>query len=261
MEVEAHLLFKLKFNMSLGLCNLSIVPVRISNSDKSEMITQLIYGDLFNIIEEKDNWTKIKCEFDNYEGWIDCKQYVKLDKNEIIKRDDQKYSYDLVEFIENNNKELITISIGSNISNIELLNHKYGGRSISGKQTKDSIISTAMLYLHTPYLWGGKTPFGIDCSGFTQMVYKINGYKLLRDAKEQATQGETLSFIEESEPGDLAFFNNDEDEIIHVGIILKNNYIIHASGKVRIDRLDQTGIYNNDINQHTHSLRFIKKII
>ena len=261
MEVEAHLLFKLKFNMSLGLCNLSIVPVRISNSDKSEMITQLIYGDLFNIIEEKDNWTKIKCEFDNYEGWIDCKQYVKLDKNEIIKRDDQKYSFDLVEFIENTNKELITISIGSNISNIELLNHKYEGKSISGKQTKDSIISTAMLYLHTPYLWGGKTPFGIDCSGFTQMVYKINGYKLLRDAKEQAAQGETLSFIEESEPGDLAFFNNDEDEIIHVGIILKNNYIIHASGKVRIDRLDQTGIYNNDINQHTHSLRFIKKII
>ncbi len=247
--------------MNQGLCNLSIVPVRISNSDKSEMITQLIYGDLFKIIDEKDNWTKIKCEFDNYVGWIDSKQYVKLDENQKINRDNQKYSSDLVEFIENSSKELITISIGSNISNIGLLNHKYEGKSISGKQNKDSIISTAMLYLHTPYLWGGKTPFGIDCSGFTQMVYKINGYKLLRDAKDQATQGKTLSFIEESEPGDLAFFKNDNDEIIHVGIILKNNHIIHASGMVRIDRLDQTGIYNNDINQHTHSLRYIKKII
>ena len=100
MEVEAHLLFKLKFNMNQGLCNLSIVPVRISNSDKSEMITQLIYGDLFKIIDEKDNWTKIKCEFDNYVGWIDSKQYVKLDENQKINRDNQKYSSDLVEFIE-----------------------------------------------------------------------------------------------------------------------------------------------------------------
>ena len=108
---------------------------------------------------------------------------------------------------------------------------------------------------------GRKNSFGIDCSGFTQMVYKINGYKLLRDAKDQATQGETLSFIEESEPGDLAFFHNKEDEIVHVGIILMDNHIIHASGKVRIDRLDQTGIYNNEKNTHTHYLRYIKKII
>jgi len=93
------------------------------------------------------------------------------------------------------------------------------------------------------------------------MVYKINGYKLLRDAKDQASQGKTLSFIEESEPGDLAFFHNESNEIVHVGIILKDNYIIHASGKVRIDRLDQTGIYNNAEKTHTHYLRYIKKII
>ena len=247
--------------MGLGICNLSIVPVRISDSDKSEMITQLVYGDLFTIVEEKDKWTKIKSEFDNYEGWIDSKQYKRLDESENIIIDNPTYSCDLVEFIENENKELITISIGSNISNINLLNHKYEGKSISGKQNRDSIVNTALLYLHSPYLWGGKTPFGIDCSGFTQMVYKINGYKILRDAKDQATQGLTLSFIEESEPGDLAFFNNDNDEIIHVGIILKDNHIIHASGKVRIDRLDQSGIYNNEKNKHTHSLRYIKKII
>ena len=247
--------------MGLGICNLSIVPVRISDSDKSEMITQLVYGDLFTIVEEKDKWTKIKCEFDNYEGWIDSKQYKRLDESDNIIIDNQIYSSDLVEFIENENKELITISIGSNISNINLLNHKYDGKSISGKQNRDSIVNTALLYLHSPYLWGGKTPFGIDCSGFTQMVYKINGYELLRDAKDQATQGETLSFIEESEPGDLAFFDNKEGKIIHVGIILENNCIIHASGKVRIDRIDQQGIFNSEEGKHTHKLRLIKSII
>jgi cell wall-associated NlpC family hydrolase len=117
------------------------------------------------------------------------------------------------------------------------------------------------MYLNAPYLWGGKTPFGIDCSGFTQMVYRLNGYSILRDASQQATQGEALSFIEESEPGDLAFFDNEEGTIIHVGIMMENNYIIHASGKVRIDRLDHLGIYNAETNRHTHKLRVIKKII
>jgi cell wall-associated NlpC family hydrolase len=93
------------------------------------------------------------------------------------------------------------------------------------------------------------------------MVYKLNGYKLFRDASQQALQGEALSFIEESEPGDLAFFDNDEGHIIHVGIIMENNYIIHASGKVRIDRIDHLGIYNPELNKHTHKLRVIKKII
>ena len=117
------------------------------------------------------------------------------------------------------------------------------------------------MFLNAPYLWGGKTPFGVDCSGFTQMVYKLNGYKLMRDASQQSKQGEALSFIEESEPGDLAFFDNEEGNIIHVGIIMDDNYIIHASGKVRIDRLDHLGIYNAEINKHTHKLRVIKKII
>nr|MCU0352093.1 C40 family peptidase [Flavobacterium sp.] len=90
---------------------------------------------------------------------------------------------------------------------------------------------------------------------------KINGYSLFRDASQQANQGEALSFIEESEPGDLAFFDNEEGKIIHVGIVLENNYIIHASGKVRIDRLDHLGIYNAETNRHTHKLRVLKKII
>ena len=247
--------------MILGICKLSIVPVRIVDSDKSEMINQLIYGDIIEILEEKEKWVKIKSVFDDYIGWIDKKQYFKIDDNITVDLKNPVYSIDLVEFIENNNNELVTIPIGSDISNISLMNHKFEGKTISGKNNRNSIVNTALLFLNSPYLWGGKTPFGIDCSGFTQMVYKINGYKLSRDAKDQANQGETLSFIEESEAGDLAFFNNDQGDIIHVGIILQNNHIIHASGKVRIDRIDHSGIYNNDLNKHTHSLRYIKKII
>ena len=247
--------------MILGICNLSIVPVRIVDSDKSEMINQLIYGDIIEILEEKEKWVKIKSVFDDYIGWIDKKQYFKIDDNITLDLNKPVYSIDLVEFIENNNNELVTIPIGSDISNISLMNHKFDGKTISGKNNRNSIVNTALSFLNSPYLWGGKTPFGIDCSGFTQMVYKINGYKLSRDAKDQANQGETLSFIEESEAGDLAFFNNDQGDIIHVGIILQNNHIIHASGRVRIDRIDHSGIYNNDLNKHTHSLRYIKKII
>jgi hypothetical protein len=247
--------------MILGICNLSIVPVRIEDSDKSEMINQLIYGDIIEILEEKEKWVKIKSVFDDYIGWIDIKQYFKIDDNIKLDLNNPIYSINLVEFIENNNNELVTIPIGSDISNISLMNHKFDGKTISGKNNRNSIVNTALLFLNSPYLWGGKTPFGIDCSGFTQMVYKINGYKLYRDAKDQANQGKTLSFIEESEAGDLAFFNNDEGDIIHVGIILQNNHIIHASGKVRIDRIDHSGIYNNDLNKHTHSLRYIKKIL
>ena len=110
-------------------------------------------------------------------------------------------------------------------------------------------------------MWGGKSPFGIDCSGLVQCVYQLHGVQLPRDAHQQATHGQTLGFIDESEPGDLAFFDDDEGKIIHVGLLLENNYILHAHGKVRIDRIDQTGIYNVDTQQHTHKLRIIKKMI
>jgi cell wall-associated NlpC family hydrolase len=139
--------------------------------------------------------------------------------------------------------------------------YQYEGAVLSEIKAKSTIAKTAFLYLNTPFLWGGKTPFGIDAAGFTQMVYKLCGYHLSRDAKSQASQGEVLSFIEESEAGDLAFFDNEEGEIIHVGIILNDYHIIHAHGKVRIDTLDHSGIFNKDLQKHTHKLRIIKKLM
>ena len=249
--------------MQYGICNLSIVPLRDEPADTSELVSQVIYGDFFKVLEQRKQWSKIRLAFDKYEGWVDNKQYVLIseDQYKSLKSETPKLSTDLVEFIEDENKQLFPITIGSSLNGLSLLNHKYEGHSIDKKLEKSNLVQTAFTFLNSPYLWGGKTPFGIDCSGFTQMVYKLNGYNLLRDASQQATQGEALSFIEESEPGDLAFFDNSEGAIIHVGIIMKDNYIIHAHGKVRIDRLDHSGIYNVDKNLHTHKLRVIKKIV
>lgn len=249
--------------MQYGICNLSIVPLRLETSDTSEMVSQVLYGEHFKVLEQRKSWSKIRNAFDKYEGWIDNKQYLEINQEEynLLQNETLKLSSDLVEFVQDQEGQLYPISLGSNLNGLSLLNHSYDSEFSKGHNLKSNLIETAFLYLNAPYLWGGKTPFGIDCSGFTQMVYKLNGYKLLRDASQQATQGEALSFIEESEPGDLAFFDNNEGQIVHVGIIMKDNYIIHAHGKVRIDRLDHSGIYNVDKHIHTHKLRVIKKVI
>jgi hypothetical protein len=251
-----------------GICNLAIIPLRIEPNDRSEIVSQVLFGEHFEILEQFNQWSKIKLQFDDYEGWVDSKQYQIISESEFVQlsQDAIVLNSDLIEYITGPNNLLLPIPLGSSLSflnhsDINAANFNFEGTRISGIKTKDQILNTAFMYLNAPYLWGGKTPFGVDCSGFTQMVYKINGYKLLRNASQQALQGESLSFIEESEAGDLAFFDNEEGNIIHVGIIMDDNYIIHASGKVRIDRLDHLGIYNAEVNKHTHKLRVIKKII
>lgn len=251
-----------------GICNLAIIPLRFEPSDRSEIVSQVLFGEHFEILEQLKQWSKIRLQYDDYEGWVDAKQYQLISESSFsqLSKDAIILNADLIEYITAPNNLLIPVPLGSSLSflnynEINTSNFDFEGTKISGIKPKGGLINTAFLYLNAPYLWGGKTPFGIDCSGFTQMVYKLNGYKLLRDASQQALQGEALSFIEESEPGDLAFFDNDEGNIIHVGIIMEDNYIIHASGKIRIDRLDHLGIYNPETNKHTHKLRVIKKII
>ena len=251
-----------------GICNLAIIPLRVEPNDRSELVSQVLFGEHFEVLEVLKQWIKIKLTFDSYEGWIDSKQCQHITEEEFkqLEKEPIVLNSDLIEYITGKNNLLIPIPLGSSLSflgieNINIDNFEFEGLKVTGIKPKIDLIKSAFMYLNAPYLWGGKTPFGIDCSGFTQMVYKLNGYKLLRDASQQSTQGEALSFIEESQPGDLAFFDNDEGKIIHVGIIMSDNYIIHASGKVRIDRLDHLGIYNSELNKHTHKLRVIKKII
>lgn len=248
--------------MKYGIGNLSIAPLRAEASDKSELVTQLLYGEHFKILEKRKKWSFIQVAFDRYKGWIDNKQFQVIDEEtyDTLNNSPLAIASDLVDFVSDASGQLQPICLGSHISSVTYLDHSFDGNYVDTPQRKELLINTALMFLNSPYLWGGKTPFGIDCSGFTQTVYKLHGQKLLRDARQQATQGEALSFIEESEAGDLAFFDNDEGNITHVGIIMPDNYIIHAHGKVRIDRLDHSGIYNRDERLHTHRLRVIKRI-
>ena len=250
--------------MPYGICHLSVIPVRTLADHASEMLTQLLYGDHFKIVDSRKHWTKIRIAYDKTEGWIGNKQFIKIDSEQfdsIEKSECPKFASDLVSFASGQNKDLIPILMGSAVAHAPLLSDKFEGAFMNGEGSKEKLVQTAMYYLHAPFLWGGKTPFGIDDGGLTQMVYRINGYKLPRHAAEQAQQGESLSFIEESEAGDLAFFDDKDGNIDHVGIIMKDNYIIHAHGSVRIDRLDHTGIFNSEERRYTHPLRVIKKIV
>lgn len=253
-----------------GISKLAIIPLRAESSHRSEIVSQLLFGEHFQIMEVSANkeWHRIKNQFDGYEGWIDSKQSFEITEDEFENLSAQAsiLTTDLIEYVAAKDHLLTTVPLGSlmnflSIDSINLEQFVFEGQSVNQVQDKAKLIDTAFLYLNTPYLWGGRTPFGIDCSGFTQMVYKLNGFKLERDASQQALQGEPLSFIEESEAGDLAFFDNDEGVITHVGIIMQDNYIIHSSGKVRIDRLDHLGIFNPETQRHTHKLRVIKKYL
>ncbi|WP_424493464.1 NlpC/P60 family protein [Salinimicrobium sp. GXAS 041] len=249
--------------MQYGICNLSAVSLRLEPSERSEMTSQLLYGEHFKVLENRDKWSKIRVAHDLFEGWINNSQYLLISEENYSKFDaaEPVFSADLVELIFDEKQNLLPIPLGSVINFHSFLAHKYDGKKISGKTAKTKLLETAFLYLNTPFLWGGKSPFGIDASGLTQMVYRLSGYQISRNAAQQAQQGESLSFIEESEPGDLAFFDDKEGIINHVGLMMHNNYIIHAFGKVRVDRIDHSGIYNAELRRHTHKLRVIKKII
>ncbi len=257
--------------MKYGIIELSVVPGRAEASDKSEMITQLLFGDIFSITEESDKFIHIKIHYDNYECWICKKQYMPINKNEFREISNSPYYCvtDLVQVI-SYKKNLVPIVQGSSLPNYRngeftINNNKiaYKGEvSTPGKiGTKGKIVEDALMYLNAPYLWGGKSPFGIDCSGFTQIVYKLNNIVIPRDAHQQARLGEGYSFLEESEAGDLAFFDNEEGKITHVGILVGKNKIIHASGKVRMDTLDHQGIFNKETNCYSHKLRIIKTLL
>lgn len=168
-----------------GICNLAIIPLRFEPSDRSEIVSQVLFGEHFQIIDTHNQWSKIKLQYDDYEGWVDSKQYQLISEQDYyqLSNDSIVLNADLIEYITGPNNLLIPIPLGTSLSflnypEINTANFSFEGNKISGIKKKDSLIKTAYMYLHAPYLWGGKTPFGVDCSGFTQMVYKLNGYHL-----------------------------------------------------------------------------------
>lgn len=238
--------------MNKGICIVTVAPVRAENSDKAEIVTEILFGESADILESVKNWTKIKMHYDGYEGWMDTKQLKPVSDEFLASRKVTIITEDFSSVMTNEGKTLL--SMGSEVEYPAVVSRR-------SHDLRESIALAAKEFLNVPYLWGGKSFFAVDCSGFTQLVYKIHDIKIPRDTYQQAEEGEALSFVEESRPGDLAFFENSEGKIIHVGIMLDNQKIIHASGKVRIDTLDSTGIFNKELNKHTHKLRVIKKIL
>lgn len=254
-----------------GICNLSVVPVRKEPSDRSEIVTQLLFGDQFEIKDKQKQWRRIITTYDDYEGWIDEKQFLPLEFNEhhALLKAGTYVAKDLVQVMSNSGR-VFPVLLGSSFPAYKDKGMKFAeeeflyegqAKLMERSEDKNTLVENAFLYLNAPYLWGGRSPFGIDCSGFTQMVFKLNGIVLKRDAYLQAEQGLTLNFLEEAKAGDLAFFDNEEGRIIHVGIVLSENKIIHASGKVRIDRIDHQGIFNVETRRYTHQLRVIKRLL
>lgn len=262
---------KPKVLLDHAMCHLSVIPVRRFPDDTAEMVTQLLYGETCQVTQRKNkSWIKVKLDYDQYEGWIDPKQLYFISESDHSKY--QSTSAHSLEYCQSIISDEVSqpIVLGSSLPYFDGMNYKLpSGKYVYSGQVLESnglnispelITKIAMKYLNAPYLWGGRSPFGIDCSGFTQLVFKMLGKYLPRDAYQQATHGEIIDFIEVAQPGDLAFFHNTEGKIIHVGIILTDKRIIHASGHVRIDYIDHYGIYNGERKRYSHQLRVIKRI-
>jgi hypothetical protein len=253
--------------MKYAICQVSVSPLRSEPTDLSEMVSQVLFGEKVEVLETKKNWIKIKADFDGYEGWCDSKQFTEVSEEEFHSIQNDKFASESFNLAVENDAPF-TLPLASSLVNLRDGKIKFGtkeldylGEFCEANFSKSEIPALSSMYLNTPYLWGGKSVFGIDCSGLVQQVYKFCGVKLPRDAYQQAEIGEALSFVEEAEPGDLAFFDNPEGRIIHVGIILEGNKIIHAHGKVRIDPIDITGIFNTDSQTYSHKLRVIRRIL
>ncbi|MGK0638300.1 MAG: C40 family peptidase [Schleiferia thermophila] len=245
--------------------------MRKEPSHRSEMINQILFGELMHLLEETDEWLRVTLMHDDYTGWVLREQIKCISPEEYSQHfaEFTGYSADMVDLVmKKNSNHFFSILLGSKIPLLKNGEFSVGdevmvfsGPTTKGIKNRPAIIDTALNFLHAPYLWGGRTHFGIDCSGLVQIAYRMAGVNLPRDSYQQATIGMQLSFIEECSPGDLAFFDDKDGRIIHVGILLPGKKIIHASGgMVRIDMLDQNGIYRADLKKYTHRLRLLKNV-
>jgi gamma-D-glutamyl-L-lysine dipeptidyl-peptidase len=253
--------------MEYGICNLAVIPLRAEPSDKSEQVSQILFGEAFEIVEWTDRWARVVTAIDDYEGWIGRLQFVMLGHLAFksLKQVPPPITYRAVtQAWKKPNNTVLYLPIGSSLVFLKgitchINNEKF--EIIGEIGETESLELTAKSFLNTAYLWGGRTHYGIDCSGFTQMVYRLQGIQLRRDARQQAEQGNVVNFIKDARLGDLAFFDNEEGHITHVGMMLNNGAIIHASGRVKIDSIDGKGIYSEELKRYTHKLKIIKRYL
>lgn len=255
--------------MSDYICRLTTAALRAEPSQRSELVSQLLFGERVEVIDQFKGWMLVKSQLDGYTGWVDI---IQLEPWQASENDDKqavcRELFTQITEEETGNRQWITFG-----TIVEYTSHgrlMAGGRAyrymgeikpVDDKPSPEEIMRGSLKWLNTSYLWGGRTPLGVDCSGFVQLVFRAAGVMLPRDAWQQAELGIDVPFASEARKGDLAFFENPEGSIVHVGILNGEGHIIHASGKVRIDAFDHQGIFNNDIRRYTHKLKIIKRIL
>lgn len=256
-----------------AIINLPLVPLRKSDNEQSELSSQLLFGESVEIIETRERWLFVRNLQDNYQGWVDRKMVHVLTLSE-----EDRMAHEIKSIVQvpvlvcykSASKEKMFLPGGSN------LHTDNDGKCTIGYDTLifcssdlkpveeitgQKLIETAFQYLNAPYLWGGKSIMGIDCSGLVQVVFAMCGMNLQRNASEQAEKGAVIDDLSESKAGDLAFFENSEGRIIHVGILLNSHQLIHASGWVKIENIDSQGIISGQTGEYTHKLRVVKRLI
>ena len=255
--------------MSFVVCMVPVSPMRKEAAHRSEMVSQLLFGELAEVLEESKGFTRLRCLYDGYEGWCQSAQVTGIE-TALIKPHQEVLTAEWSSAIDVNGYPM-QLSLGTPLGLLQDGKARFGkytvnwqGKTIEpalGVFEEPAIRSLCMQYLNTTYVWGGRSVFGIDCSGFVQQVFRFFHKKLPRDAYQQAELGEVVGFLQEVQCGDLAFFDNEEGKITHVGLLFNSDTIIHASGKVRLDKIDSMGIVNSDTGERTHKLRIIKRYL
>jgi len=264
--------------MKYGITHLSQISMREEPAHQAQLVSQLLFGDAYQIEEFVGDWLKIKTLDCEYEGFIEKKLWNEMHEEDAAEYHSFKkyivtdYLIFIKEFETNVTFPVFMGSafpypqdnmliLGNAIFVVELPDARVFPKHPALSEPQSALLQFASGYLRAPYLWGGRTPMGLDCSALVQLAFKSVNILLPRDASQQISYGTQVDFATEWQVGDVAFFDNEEGKITHTGILCGKDKILHASGFVRIDMLDTTGIYNKHLEQYTHKLRIVKRML